>query len=97
MALYPHQWKRTEAKLLAPTYRSVRGEMRLLEGDSFATASAFPGVLPALPLPVDGVKPDLEKLAAEDFATADTYWGGKKLGALASAAPIAEQAGDGKA
>ncbi len=94
MALYPHQWKRTDAPLLPQKYKSVRGEMRLFEGDSFTTDSVFPGVLPALPLAVVGVKPDLEKLAAEDFDTADTYWGGKKLGALATSAPIAEIAGD---
>ncbi len=94
MALYPHQWKRTDAQLLPLTYRSVRGEMRLFEGETFATDSIFPGVLPALPLAVEGVKPDLEKIAAEDFITGDTYWGGKKLGTLATSVPIAEIAGE---
>jgi endoglucanase Acf2 len=99
LALYPHQWKYTRAKLMPLSYASVRGEMKLFEGDSFTTIVPVHGVLPALP--VEGVR-DRERLrsmlakqaAAPPAAFADTYWEGKHLGKLATLSGMAEAIGD---
>ena len=48
-ALYPHQWRHTDAKLHEPGYHSVRGPMKLVAGTSLATKHRFTGVLPGLP------------------------------------------------
>ncbi len=95
-ALYPHQWMRTTTKLLGGTYRSVRGEMELASGTSFATSSTFHGVLPVLPVVGGADKARLrscleEELRGKPPGTGDTYWEGKRLGKLATLAAIAEQ------
>ncbi|MBV9863963.1 MAG: hypothetical protein JO316_01285 [Abitibacteriaceae bacterium] len=51
-ALYPHQWRyRVPRPNVLPNagYDSVRGRMRLQQGNQFTTMQSFPGVLPALP------------------------------------------------
>lgn len=98
-SLYPHQWKATNKALLGYTYNSVRGLMKTAEGSSFQTNMKFTGVLPTLP---DLGTYNRTKLAAYvDEAEAevyngdqDTYWIGKRLGKLATLAPIADQVGD---
>ncbi|WP_335872272.1 glycosyl hydrolase [Bacillus sp. 2205SS5-2] len=100
-ALYPHQWKNTNQPLLDYTYPSVRGEMKVAEGESFTTSMVFNGVLPSLP---DLGTYDKSTLASyideaqnEENSAPDTYWYGKQLGKLATLAPIAEQVGDSDA
>jgi endoglucanase Acf2 len=98
MALYPHQAETTADKTLEYAYPSVRGPMRLLRGTGFVTKMAFPGVLPALPpMPTHdraALRVLVEAAAAKpERDLKDTYWGGKRLGWLASLVPIAEQAG----
>ncbi|MBE3097987.1 MAG: glycoside hydrolase family 81 [Planctomycetes bacterium] len=97
-ALYPHQWSRTQAALLGPTYASVRGVMKLAAGTGFATRMTFPGVLPALPDAGGCDRARLARLVEKEPAAPpqppkDTYWEGKRLGKLASLVPLAEQAG----
>jgi len=97
-ALYPHQWRNTRTPLTELSYGSVRGLMKLGEGDSFVTASRFFGVLPALPMGVDCDKAKLAGMikAEADSPTPpvrDTYAEGKWLGKLATLIPIAEQCG----
>jgi endoglucanase Acf2/chitodextrinase len=101
-ALYPHQWKNTSKALLAPTYASVRGVMKLAEGTSFATRMRFPGVLPSLPDLGTYNRTTLANYVNEAEAevfdgSPDTYWFGKRLGQLATVAPIADQVGDATA
>ena len=101
-ALYPHQWKTTTKALLSPTYSSVRGVMRLAEGTSFVTRMRFPGVLPSLPDLGTYNRTTLanyvnEAEAEVDNSSPDTYWYGKRLGKLATLAPIADQVGDATA
>jgi endoglucanase Acf2/chitodextrinase len=98
-ALYPHQWKNTTKALLAPTYSSVRGVMKLAEGTSYVTRMRFPGVLPSLPDLGTYNRTTLanyvnEAEAEVDPGSPDTYWYGKRLGKLATVAPIADQIGD---
>ncbi len=98
LALYPHQWRHTKARLLDLGYESVRGRMKLVEGSSFQTQHRFSGVLPGLPQ-VDACDPALMRrlLQAETEQDApplkDTYWEGKWLGRTATLLPIAEQFG----
>jgi len=95
-ALYPHQWLHTKDKLMEAVYPSVRGQMRLLRGMGFSTQMAFPGVLPSLPDKGTYEKATLKKLVEstvvkKETDMKDTYWGGKRLGWLATLVPIAEQ------
>ncbi|AEI44538.1 glycosyl hydrolase [Paenibacillus mucilaginosus] len=98
-ALYPHQWKNSSQALLPYTYNSVRGTMKTGEGASFTTRMKFTGVLPALPDKGTYNKTTLGGYINEEEALAytggtDTYWLGKRLGKLATLAPIADQVGD---
>lgn len=96
-ALYPHQWKYSSTKLTDMTYASVRGVMKVAEGEGFTTEVPIQGVLPMLP--AEGIQDRermLEYLRNEaekkpgDFK--DTYWEGKYLGRLATLSGIAEMA-----
>ncbi len=99
-ALYPHQWKYTEASLSAQSYRSVRGEMKLAQGRGFKTLIPIQGLLPMLP--AEGIA-DRERLrsylqrevsAQKSLEFKDTYWEGKQLGKLATLSGIAEVLGE---
>ena len=84
-ALYPHQWKYSKDELTGQSYNSVRGEMKLLNGNLFQTRVPIQSVLPILP--VEGI-PDRERMlkyldaeaAKAPPAFGDTYWEGKHLG-----------------
>ena len=97
-ALYPHQWRNSDAALLGPEYPSVRGPLKLAAGTSFRTQMRFPGVLPALPR-ISAC--DRERLAGylrpeaarPEHPLGDTYGEGKWLGRLAILIAIAEQYG----
>ena len=89
ITLYPHQWRRTSADLLPLSYQSIRGPMKLFAGKSFEVAFDFPGVLPCLPLDVEGLTGDLRRLLEKKDIPKDSYWGGKALGNLASGSAIA--------
>lgn len=102
-ALYPHQYRNIAANsdnhlLHDYTIRTIRGNMKLLEGKSFQTELTYTGVLPSLP---DMGSYDKNKLRGylEDARThyttgSDTYELGKYLGKLATLAPIADQMGE---
>jgi endoglucanase Acf2 len=98
-ALYPHQWKYTETKLIDATYASVRGSMKIGIGSGFQTSVPIQGLLPMLPK--EGI-PDRERMLAylkkeaakNDVGVKDTYWEGKHLGNLATLSGIAEMLGE---
>ena len=98
-ALYPHQWRNTKTPFLALAYGSVRGVMKLAEGTEFTTTMNFPGVLPWLPRAGATDKEEMKNFISEEAqkaipaAPGDTYWEGKLLGRLATAATIAEVVG----
>ena len=98
MALYPHQWRHTDAPLLGHAYASVRGPMKLVAGHAFTTRMRFQGVLPGLPEVGAGDPTRLRALLRESVSDSirpgDTYWMGKELGRLATLIPLAEQLGD---
>ncbi len=97
-ALYPHQWKYSDATFTGPGYNSVRGAMKTSEGTGFQTSVPIQGLLPMLPK--EGIA-DHERMLgylreesgkpAAPFA--DTYWEGKHLGKLATLSGIAEMTG----
>lgn len=97
-ALYPHQWKNTKTPLIALSYASVRGEMKIAEGKGFETETVVQGVLPMFP--AAGVKDRARMLGYVKAEAAvappeflDTYWEGKYLGRLVSLSGIAGEIG----
>jgi len=98
-ALYPHQWKNTDAKILPYEYESVRGTMKLAEGRSFTVRMTFPGVLPVLPATASWDRTVVDRYLEEDCtktrgAPGDTYWEGKWLGRQATLAALAAENGN---
>ncbi|MGB9688472.1 glycosyl hydrolase [Thermogutta sp.] len=98
-ALYPHQWKNTDVKILPYEYASVRGTMKLAEGQSFTTRMTFPGVLPVLPATPSWNRTIVDRYLEEDCTktrgtTGDTYWEGKWLGRQATLAALATENGN---
>lgn len=103
LALYPHQWAHTGARLTDLAYASPRGPMRLLEAGSFQTTLSFGGILPELPAGCAAPDSTLYRLIDQVYTTpdlfpgnlanGDTYWQGKALGRLAELVPLAYDAG----
>ncbi|MCY9514595.1 glycosyl hydrolase [Paenibacillus apiarius] len=102
-AMYPHQWKHTDAALLPFEYDSVRGVMKTGAGNSLRTVMKFTGVLPSLPFKLSAderavLQGYVNEAQAEAYSgPAGTHQAGKRLGKLAALAQIAEQAGDAAA
>jgi endoglucanase Acf2 len=100
LALYPHQWRRSEQTPLGLGYDSVRGRMKLVAGEGFQTVAKFPGALPCLPN-VGGADADrmraylADEVELPEPPRKDTYWDGKWLGRTATLVPIAEQYAEG--
>ena len=99
IALYPHQWRATQAELTTESYPSPRGVMRLLSGDSFVTDYQFHGVLPGLPMNTAVDTATLTDLFSNETVnvasfSSDTYWGGKSIVRLVNLLHIASVTGD---
>jgi len=105
MGLYPHHW----AGMASPPeskhgYDSVRGRIRLIEGNSFTVERPYYGVVPAWgPLQDPASKESVASLLVGDEAKSGqlftkmgrgTYWVGKGLGAVAQLMSVAEAEGD---
>lgn len=101
LGLYPHQWHHLAAPATARyTYDTVRGPLRLIAADHFATRLNFHGVLPAWGAIVDpSARTTLATRLHEDLAgtpalferfSGGTYWTGKALGAVSQLVDIAE-------
>jgi endoglucanase Acf2 len=95
-ALYPHQWRHTQATLRPESYASVRGQMRLTSGATFETRMQFPGVLPCLPDSGGCDRARFTALLKREVSQPvppikDTYWEGKWLGQQATFLTLADQ------
>lgn len=104
--LLPHQWSRLAADSPQPgqyRYTTVRGELKLLEGNSFSIENTFHGILPVLPYLApysEGFDPGAldEKIrmvrndALSDWT--DSYNDGQLLNRLIQVARIADMTGD---
>lgn len=51
LALMPHHYKNSDVVLTEYNYRTVRGTLRVMEGDYFQTQLSFNGLLPGFTLP----------------------------------------------
>ena len=106
LGLLPHQWYNSSTNSPAPstyTYGSVRGELKMLEGNSFTVENTFKGILPTLPYLANystGFSPaDLDtkisQIKNDGLATwTDSYNEGQVMNRLIQTARIADQTGD---
>ncbi|WP_435365899.1 glycosyl hydrolase [Haloarchaeobius sp. DYHT-AS-18] len=105
-ALYPHQYKHSEATLDGDTFVSPRGTMKTTTGSAFETTLDLPPIVPFMPdvgeydesrlaSYVDDVEaePELIRFGPEQPGDG-TYWTGKNYERLSQLRPIAEQVGD---
>lgn len=102
LAQYPHQWKTTTTPITSLKYPSIRGELKVSEGNTFVTADRFYGIVPQFTEPVNDEysRTELMKYLAlldqdtsSNLFAADAYWQGKKLHPLAMGVLIADEIG----
>ncbi len=104
LCMLPHQWKNSSDDNGAfSTYTSVRGDMKVIEGNSFKTVSDFAGLLPTFALPenaefdgeaVLGYLNQLEDATKNLNPAGDAYWEGKNLHPLGMGVLMADQIGE---
>jgi len=104
ICLFPHHWRHSAKGLTSISYQTLRGELKLSQGNSFTTQLDFHGIIPYFlepgdtggPYPYD--KAHLQTLVdhAESmtFAQTNTYDSGKELGKWARVIPVADAIGD---
>jgi len=96
-ALYSHQWRYVNEPLTNFSYSSVRGEMKLYNGNSFSTSVPFSGVLPSLPdegaYDRNTLLTHVQQIANETLNPNNTYDNGKAMGRFANVIHIADQLG----
>ena len=108
LALMPHHYKYSDASLTEYSYRTVRGTLKIMEGNYFQTILPFNGLLPGYTVPDNGEfsalqsKSYLEDLDSrteisdlENFYNDEgPYWNSKALYPLAQGLIIADQLGE---
>ena len=103
MGLLPHQWAhlyKGATDLTSTTYRTVRGDLKMLSGNSFATQHPFRGILPTLPYvnpyskdfnPLE-LKDKIESIMNDGLAEwTDSYNEGQVMNRLIQTARIAHE------
>lgn len=103
MGLLPHQWAhlyKGASDLTPTTYRTVRGDLKMLSGNSFATQHPFRGILPTLPYvnpyskdfnPLE-LKDKIESIMNDGLAEwTDSYNEGQVMNRLIQTARIAHE------
>lgn len=109
MGLLPHQWANLDSSSPTPSeqsYQSIRGELKMLDGNHFKVSHAFKGVLPTLPYLANyssGFDPTslnqkielIENDALSSYT--DSYNEGQAMNRLIQTARIADQMGDSDA
>lgn len=107
-AVFPHTYKSNLNNPVntAYTYRSPRGEMRVVRGASYTSSIRFNGVLPVMPVAsadvaklnayVNEIANDPSKLWMNppEGNADDAYWAGRAIGRAASLMSIAAQTGN---
>ncbi len=106
MCLFQHQWRNTDSAVEEDkTYSSIRGTLKVHEGNTFDYRLRFTGIIPAFSNPGKDVEGYDEELMREylkmfkestisNYWIADPYWQGKKTHPMAMGIMIAEQLGD---
>ena len=109
MGLLPHQWANLDSSSPTPSeqsYQSIRGELKMLDGNHFKVSHTFKGVLPTLPYLANyssGFDPtslnQKIKLIENDALSSytDSYNEGQAMNRLIQTARIADQMGDSDA
>lgn len=102
--LFPHQWKHcSDARNVAATYTSIRGNMKSVWANTFSTIQQFSGLLPTFAKPDSDMLNSsemidyLNQVVASKINTApvsDAYWEGKNVHPLAISAIMADQLGE---
>ena len=109
MGLLPHQWANLDSSSPIPSeqsYKSIRGELKMLDGNHFKVSHIFKGVLPTLPYLANyssGFDPTslnqkiqlIENDALSSYT--DSYNEGQAMNRLIQTARIADQMGDSDA
>jgi len=100
MALYRHQWLRTNEVNTSYTYTSARGEMKVREGNAFTTHIPHKGIIPYLPwhgtydsLALYSYIEDERQVTNVFSGPFDSYWDGKRMSRQADLIQIADQVG----
>ncbi|MTI30154.1 glycosyl hydrolase, partial [Xanthovirga aplysinae] len=101
-ALLPHQWGRTDDAFKSYSYGSMRGELKVIDVNSFSLQSQFNGVLPSLPnlgefsdtYSSAKLNQYLEEAMWDDLPITETYNQGKSFYKFVQVAQIAEQMGN---
>ena len=106
LGLLPHQWnnlKSTSAQPISTTYSSIRGQLKMLEGNAFTVENTFKGILPTLPYLAnysDGFNPSaldakISQIENDGLADwTDSYNEGQVMNRLIQTARIADQMGN---
>jgi len=106
MGLLPHQWGHLAASSPQPTassYESIRGELKMLDGNTFSVENSFKGILPTLPylsnysdgFNLADLNSKVEQLKNDGLATwTDSYNEGQVMNRLIQTARIADEMGN---
>jgi len=100
MCMLPAQWKASSDSTTDLEYPSVRGALKVHEGNSFSTVDKFNGMVPQFTEPLNSeysrsnllkYLADLDKSTSSNYMSGDAYWQGKVLHPLAMGVIIADQ------
>ena len=106
LGLLPHQWYNSSTNSPVPsayTYGSVRGELKMLDGNSFTVENTFKGILPTIPYLAnysEGFSPSemdnkISQIENDGLATwTDSYNEGQVMNRMIQTARIADQTGN---
>jgi endoglucanase Acf2 len=108
LALMPHHYKNSQVELSDYSYRTVRGTLKIFQGQSFQTTLSFDGLLPGYTIPenasFDSIKMveylnDLDQRTemddTENFLNDEgPYWNSKAIYPLSQGLIIADQLGE---
>jgi len=104
ICLFPHHWRHSAKGLTSISYQTLRGELKLSQGNSFTTQLDFHGIIPYFLEPEDTGGPypynkaHLQALVDNAESMTFAYWGtygsGKELGKWARIIPVADAIGD---
>jgi len=104
MGLLPHQWKTSpDARLDGRIYPSIRGDIKMMDGNAFTTVNRFHGLIPNFVEPnnpeysraqLAGYLDQLDQDTADGGRVDESYWQGKKLHTLALGIIASDQVGD---
>ena len=103
LALMPHQYKYSSVPLTSYTYRTVRGTLKVYEGNQFETEQSFYGMLPTNTLPLGDAfsKADMKRYLSslnsrtEQYVNNNgPYWDSKYFYPLSQGIVFADQLGE---